>query len=88
MNRHFNEIGAFYIDDASAHDGIDCYGFQTESDTIIAAITYSPGYSGPDGTEGASTNIVGKTLPAGRLYLLRFESITLTSGTILAYRAS
>jgi len=87
MNRHFNEVGAIYLKDTTALSDIDSYGFQVEADAVIASIVYSPGYKGPDGTSEGS-NIVGETLTAGRLYLLRFTAITLTSGTILIYRAN
>jgi len=86
MDRQFNDEGAYYIADTSAHADLDIYGILAFTDTVIASIGFKGGYLGPSADEGAV--ITGVTIPAGTTLFMRITDITLTSGSIFAYRGS
>lgn len=76
-------VGSYYIADTNLHT-FRALGFFTVTATTIAVITFPSGYEGPSADEGAVITAVA--LPAGHYYPIPFDSIDLTSGSIIAYR--
>jgi hypothetical protein len=65
---------------ASAVSGTnkEFYSFTVLADAVISAITWAAYYRG-------DSDIVGITLPAGTTIFAGFSSMSLTSGTVIAY---
>lgn len=79
-NVQFNRVslglcGGLYISDTSAHPG-NYFAVQMITDTVIATAT-----------NGSITGITGVSIPAGTIIYLSATSLTLTSGTCIAYYA-
>jgi len=81
MTRDHSDYGFVVVADTNAVATGRYYGYQAWTATVIAAITYEPGYEG-------DADLVGKTLPAGLYRPMRFTTLTLTSGTGACERAS
>ena len=77
--------GYLVIADTSAHV-LDFFGFSALNDTVISEIL-APDAPGPENTgyDGDESGLAGKTLPKD-YYPIRGSSITLTSGSIIAWR--
>ena len=73
--------GFNYISDtnkSAAPTGYVYFAIQALTDTVLAAYVSEP-------TIGGNT-FTGVTIPAGTIIYGRFVSITLTSGTVIAYK--
>jgi hypothetical protein len=78
FNNQFGQEGAEVITDTAAHPG-SFISLQALSDAVIAAVT-APNLTG--------NSLVGQTIPAGVAIYGRFTSITLTSGSLIAYKSA
>ena len=76
------QTGADYITDTAAHTGQYRWILCVEP-TVIASITSNI----TPNTGGVSTAFSAKTLPAGFGFGADIRSITLSSGSVLAYKA-
>lgn len=79
--RDFALNGQEIIDDTSAHTGT-FYALQVVTATAVSAMTFASGYNVNSGKSWADVG----TIPAGTLLRGQFTSITLSSGTAIAYR--
>lgn len=73
--------GQEVIDDTSAHTGT-FYALHVVTATAVSAMTFAAGYNVNSGKDWSDVG----TIPAGTLLKGQFTSITLSSGTAIAYR--
>lgn len=79
--RDFALRGQEVIDDTNAHTGV-FYALQVVTATAVSAMTWADGYNVNTGKDWSDVG----TIPAGTLLKGQFTSITLSSGTAIAYR--
>ncbi len=73
------EHGSIFIEDTDAHSGLNCHAIQIIEDTVFTTLT--------DPTMEVADSISGITFPAGIIIFGAFTTITLASGSVLAYKA-
>ena len=71
--------GGTYINDTAAHTG-DFFAFVCTEDTVLASVT-----SNVENIADLCTGQDATTLSAGTVLYGNFQSITLTSGALIAY---
>lgn len=76
LDRLAGQKGGVLITDTAAHAGSFMAIAALETDVVIAAMTLASGWTG---------SMVGRTIPAGTSIVIGFTSVTLVSGSAIAY---
>lgn len=84
QSQALGQLGSTYINDTAAHPG--AFGtIQALTATTIATLVSGNGYDGTPLMKGTLTAI---SLPAGSALYGYFTSVTLTSGSVVAYNTT
>lgn len=81
------QYGANWIDDTGAYTGDWCV-ITALTNTVFASPTRATSFFINGGAQNVAANLAGKSLAQGLSLFGRFSNIQLTSGSVIAYRAT